>query len=439
MLTSSNIRLFRAEPAEAQPIRKRGLFSKVRVLGSPPKTFLRETLIIIDVVSLIYAFLIVSTLYGQHSPIVTIMVVEALFLASLVMLLVARTSVHFTTVLVCDAAILVVNVLLNVLFQGNWGNFGLLALCGYSCYRLPLRWAWSVVATSGIALVETNGLHTFFQGQHLNAGSPLVTALLLAAFLCWIGWTRRSRDMLVLELQQVQEQLRREMAQSEQLAATRERTRIARDMHDVLAHSLTMLSVQAQAARQLLHQHPERLEAKLDDIAALLRESIAESRRVVGLLRETTTSPTANGDMSTRLLGVIDRFGERTGIRCVFEERGTPQHMNDKQAETLQYALQEALTNAHRHGAAQNVWAELRWDDAQVSLQVRDDGQGTAASEQRGEESSGHHGLQGMCERATALGGELSAAPQTDGGFQVLLRLPLDKHSPRLFLSGGRT
>jgi signal transduction histidine kinase len=113
--------------------------------------------------------------------------------------------------------------------------------------------------------------------------------------------------------------------------------------------------------------------------------------------------------------------------------------VSDKQAETLQFALQEALTNAYRHGAAQNVWAELRWDDAQVSLQVRDDGQGTTASEQRGEDSSEHHGLQGMRERATALGGELSAASQTDGGFQVLLKLPLDKNSPRLFPSGGRT
>jgi signal transduction histidine kinase len=329
-------------------------------------------------------------------------------------------------------------VLLNVLFPGNWGNFGLLALCGYSCYRLPLRWAWTVVAASCIALAGTNGLNTLFLAQHLNGSSPLVTPLLIAAFLCWTGWARRSRDMLVLELQEVQEQLRREMAHTEQLAATRERTRIARDMHDVLAHSLTMLSVQVQAARQLLHQHPERLAAKLDDIATLLRESIAESRRVVGLLRETATSSTSNGSVGARLLGVIDRFGERTGIRGAFEEQGTPQHVSDKQAETLQYALQEALTNAHRHGAAQSVWAELRWDDAQVSLLVRDDGQGTDATQQHGEDNGGHHGLQGMRERATALGGELSAASHTDGGFQVFLTLPLEKNSPRIFPSGGR-
>jgi signal transduction histidine kinase len=396
-------------------------------------------LIIIDVFSLIYAVLIVSTLSGQHRPLVTILVIEAFFLASLVMLLVARTSAHFPTVLACDAALLVVNVLFNALFPGNWGNFGLLALCGYSCYRLPLRWASVVAAASGIALVETNGLNTVFQGQHLSVDPSLVTAILIAAFLCWTGLTRRSRDLLVLELQQVQEQLRREMAQTEQLAATRERTRIARDMHDVLAHSLTMLSVQVQAARQLLQQRPERLAARLDDIAALLRESITESRRVVGLLRDTPSSSTATGDVSPQLLGVLDRFGERTGIHCVFEEQGTPQHVSDKHAETLQYALQEALTNAHRHGAAQNVWTELRWDDGQVRLEVRDDGQGIATRGQRGEENSGHHGLQGMRERAVALGGELNAAFHTDGGFQVVLRLPLEKLSPHSFPSGGKT
>lgn len=305
-----------------------------------------------------------------------------------------------------------------MLFVTGKGNFGLFALCGYNCYRLPSRWAWPVMATSGIALAETNGLHTLFQEQHLNAGSSLVTALLIAAFLCWIGWTRRSRDMLVLELRQVQEQLRREMAQTEQLAVTRERTRIARDMHDVLAHSLTMLSVQVQAARQLLHQHPERLAAKLDDIAALLRESTGESRRVVRLLRETTISSRANGDVSTRLRGVFERFGERTGIRCVFAEQGTSQHVSGKHAERLQYALQEALTNIHRHGAARNVWAELRWDDVQLSLQVRDDGQGTTASEQRSGESSGHHGLQGMHERATTLSGELAQHHKPMVGFK---------------------
>jgi Kef-type K+ transport system membrane component KefB len=132
----------------------------------------------------------------------------------------------------------IMTVLLNVLFQGDWGNFGLLALCGYTCYRLPLRWAWLIVAASCIALAATNGLNALLLTRHLSGNSPLVTPLLIAAFLCWTSWTRRSRDMLVLELQEVQKQLRREMAHTGELAATRERTRVARDLHDVLAHSL---------------------------------------------------------------------------------------------------------------------------------------------------------------------------------------------------------
>jgi len=212
------------------------------------------------------------------------------------------------------------------------------------------------------------------------------------------------------------------MAHTGELAATRERARIARDIHDVLAHSLTVLSIQVQAARQLVQQHPERLAAKLDDIATLLRESIAESRQVVGLLRETATSSRPYGDVGKRLQAVVDRFCGRTGIHCLFEENGTAQRTSDVLAETLQYALQEALTNAHRHGSAQHVWIDLRWHDARVTLQVQDDGQGQGSTEQY---NGTHHGLQGMRERVTTLGGELQTGPQPDRGFAVTLSLPL--------------
>ncbi|MDQ2715634.1 MAG: histidine kinase, partial [Chloroflexota bacterium] len=372
MLTSPDIRLFDRAPTETPLLSRSGRFGSLRVLGSTPKTFMREMLIAIDITSLVCVFLLVSTLYTQHRPIVTILEEEALFIASLLLLLPTRKSRQYMLVLAYDAAILVLDVLLNSAFPGNWGNFGLLALCGYTCYRFPLRWAWLVVAASCSALAATNGLNTLFAVQHLKSNSPFVTPLLLAAFLCWTGWTRRSRDIFVLELQETQEQLRREMAHTEVLAATRERTRIARDMHDVLAHSLTMLSVQVQAARQLMHQHPDRLAAKLDDIATLLRESIAESRRVVGLLRETAIASVSSDGVGARLLSVGERFGERTGIHCIFEEQGTPQQVTDKQSETLQYTLQEALTNAHRHGAAHSAWIELRWSAALVTLHVHD-------------------------------------------------------------------
>jgi signal transduction histidine kinase len=112
------------------------------------------------------------------------------------------------------------------------------------------------------------------------------------------------------------------MAHTEELATVRERTRIARDIHDVLAHTLTILYVQIRAARQLVRQDPERLATKLDEMAGLLKESLAESRRVVGLLREPAHISSEKDSGMAILHTLVERFGERTGVRCVFEEKG---------------------------------------------------------------------------------------------------------------------
>jgi signal transduction histidine kinase len=216
------------------------------------------------------------------------------------------------------------------------------------------------------------------------------------------------------------------MEHTEELVTTRERTRIARDIHDVLAHSLTVLSIQVQAARQLVHQDPDRLSAKLNEMAVLLRESTAESRRVVGLLREGGNSFHAHSDIGTQLHTAVERFSDRTGIHCIFEEKGIQQSLGDEQAKTLRYAVQEAMTNAHRHGAAHTIWTELCWQDMVVTLHIRDDGQGQ--KEVRHEtHTHGHHGLQGMHERMMALGGNLQAGTRECGGFALTLSLPLRK------------
>ena len=117
----------------------------------------------------------------------------------------------------------------------------------------------------------------------------LAFSLALVGGLCWFGWAQRAQYLLVVRLHETQEQLREQMARGEALAAEQERTRIARDIHDVLSHSLAVLSIQVQAARHLMSD-PERLTAKLDDMAMLIRESMAESRRVVGMTLSFTSS-----------------------------------------------------------------------------------------------------------------------------------------------------
>lgn len=263
----------------------------------------------------------------------------------------------------------------------------------------------------------------------------LAFTLALACTLCWFGWTRRSQYLLVVRLHEVQEQLREQMVRSEELAAEQERTRIARDIHDVLSHSLAVLSIQVQAARHLVTRDPERLAAKLDDMATLIRESMTESRRVVGLLREKPPTLSEQDDLGADLRSMATTFNERTGIHCRFEESGTPHTVSPQQRETLQLALREMLTNAHRHGAAQTVWITLQWREGGIFLGVRDDGMGANAAqtdtfvEEMGNGAGGHHGLQGMRERAAALGGEVEAGPAETGGFMVTLRLPCEQPS----------
>src|SRR5215469_3032863 len=372
MVTPWDLKIFGIAPGGKQ--RPGGPPGELVVLGSPPRAFTLATLIAVDIFSVVWALLIILT--NQHIPVTTIMSEEVLFLVSLTMLTLARMSVQIPAVLGYYVVTFALSVLLNVLFQSSWGDFGLIAVCGFSLFRFPFRWAGPIAAVSIVVLAGTHGLGSILLTHQISGSSQLVTTLEVIAFICWTGWTNRARYLVIFQLQEVQAQLRAQMQRAEELAATRERTRIARDIHDVLAHTLTMLSVQVQAARQLVHQNPERLAAKLDDIATLLRESLAESRRVVGLLRETTIASTSHSDASTPLHTVVERFGERTGVRCSFEEEGEARVLSDEQSETLQFALQEALTNAHRHGSAQHVWVKLHWQDREVTLQVRDDGCG---------------------------------------------------------------
>ncbi len=114
------------------------------------------------------------------------------------------------------------------------------------------------------------------------------------------------------------------MVHSEELATERERTRIARDIHDVLSHSLAVLSIQVQAAKHLITRDPERLARNLDDMALLIRESITESRHVVGLLREKSPTSFAEDNLGASLRSIATTFNDRTGIHCLIEENGTP-------------------------------------------------------------------------------------------------------------------
>ncbi len=397
-----------------------------------PYTFARSFLLTNDIMMVGLALFIGIT---TQAPIVIRAGLELLFVGAYVLLLFARSTRQFWRVIGMYLVAIGVSVIMNLFFPGMWGSAILYILYVTLSYRFPLRWALLLTIIGFFALIATNGVLWHLSRQLGTLGFNLA----LIAGLYWFGWTRRTQYLLIVSLRETQEQLRRQIARSEELAAERERTRIARDIHDVLSHSLAVLSIQVQAARHLRTRDTERLGAKLDEMAVLIRESISESRRVVGLLREKPTTLTTQDDVSTSLQSFIVTFNERTGISCHFEESGTPHGVGTQHREILHLALREMLTNAHRHGSAKSAWISLQWRETDMLVDVRDDGMGANGTQTNtfGQETDGHHGLQGMRERAAMLGGEVNAGPQETGGFQVSIRLPYEQVDERTTRAGS--
>ena len=211
-----------------------------------------------------------------------------------------------------------------------------------------------------------------------------------------------------------------ERDQQATIAAAAERARIARELHDVVAHSLSVVIAQADGGRYAAEQDPSAATAALHTIAATAREAQAEMRRALGILGEQPGAPlqpqpgverarhARRAHARGRARGRADRGGRRA--RPLAAGAGV----------TLYRVAQEALTNVLKHagpGAAASV--ALRWEPDRVTLVVRDDGSGAAAADDgRG------RGLVGMRERVEPRGGTLSAGPHPDGGFEVRAAIP---------------
>ena len=207
-----------------------------------------------------------------------------------------------------------------------------------------------------------------------------------------------------------------------ELAVAAERSRIAREMHDVVAHSLAVIIAQADGGRYAAATNPEQATKSLETIAEIGRDALADIRRILGVLRTAdadvaivTPQPTADD-----LADVITRVRD-TGVDVAYTTMGTPRPLMPGMNVTLQRVCQEALTNALKHaGPGARMSVMLRYSDADVILQVDDDGRGAAAFS-----DGAGSGIVGMRERAALFGGTLHAGPKTTGGFRVKLTLPL--------------
>ncbi|WP_432148766.1 sensor histidine kinase [Streptomyces sp. bgisy029] len=204
------------------------------------------------------------------------------------------------------------------------------------------------------------------------------------------------------------------------LRATEERLRIARELHDVIGHNISLINVQAGAALYRLRKDPAQAEEALGAIKASSRETLRELRATLGVLRqvdeEAPRAPAPGLDRADELVASAVRAGLPVRIERTGSERPLPAPV-DLAAYRI---VQESLTNAARHSGAGEVVVRVAYGDRELALAVEDDGRGPAGAAGPG----GGTGITGMTERARALGGELTAGRRPGGGFTVRARLP---------------
>lgn len=221
-----------------------------------------------------------------------------------------------------------------------------------------------------------------------------------------------------LELERVQTMLA-ERDQRARMAEINARQQIARELHDIVAHSLSVMVVQAEGGRALAAKKPEKATEVLETIAGTGREALAEMRRIVGVLRSSPAEESTYAPMPG--LADIAEMVQRTGDRVTLRTTGDVPPCGAATQLTVYRIVQEALTNFLKH-AGPRASAEVRLGFApdRLTVEVLDDGLGSASR------SDGlGHGLRGMHERVSAMGGTLEAGPRPDGGFRVFARVPV--------------
>ncbi len=255
---------------------------------------------------------------------------------------------------------------------------------------------------------------------HASAGFAVGLAVLLL-FLLAVAEVIRARGQRAAALEHSrQEELRRR--------AGEERMRIARDLHDVVAHNISVINVQANTALHLMDRQPDRARSALTTINEVSGQALVELRSVLGVLRAVDEGAPRAPAPGLARLGDLADTAAAAGLAVHVEESG-PRGPLPADVDLAAYRIvQEALTNSARHSGGTNATVRIVYGEDALMVEVRDDGPLRPAGSPPGQPHGAGRGIAGMTERAAALGGTLRARPRPGGGFTVRARLPL--HGP---------
>jgi signal transduction histidine kinase len=281
--------------------------------------------------------------------------------------------------------------------------------------RCPPRWAVAA------GLVAELGLLLSF-GQ-IAANPNFISFISASVFVVaiWItGIYSNTRRRYLESLEERAERAEHERDQQARLAAAAERARIARELHDVVAHNVSVIIVQADGAGYAIDTDPEQARRAMQAVSATGRRALAEMRRMVGVLRTDGVPEEYAPQPSLSQLDDLVAQVCSSGLPVDLRVTGVPQELPEGEQLTVYRIVQEALTNTLKHGGpGSRATVEMEYGVRELLLRVTDDGRGAAAP---GHE--GGHGLVGMRERVAMFGGTVEAAPLTGGGFRVTARLP---------------
>ncbi len=331
--------------------------------------------------------------------------------------LVARRRAPLTVTVVVAAGVVGQTVATTDHAPATFASFVATMICVYTLARLGNR----RVIAAGLLVVAVAVVGTAVLQAQTVPMQPfeVVYPLVYFGLAGGLGALVRQRGLRLAAVEDRAAALETALERETELAAAQERTRIARELHDVVAHGLSMMVVQAEAAEEMLVRDPQAAEVPIRRIQDTGRQSLGEMRRLLGVLRAAAAGrpPTAPQPSLSRLPELVRGAGD-AGLTVRVETSGTEVDL-PLGIELAAYRLvQEALTNTRRHAGARHACVRLEYAADALRVEVTDDGRGPAGGRDG-------HGLIGMRERVALYGGTLETGAGPHGGFRVAAVLPL--------------
>ncbi len=310
------------------------------------------------------------------------------------------------------------------------GNFAMLVIT-YTVATAGERWASRLALIGSLSAAALSQLRWEAEPGGSWAQVIFVTVIMTVPFvLAWVlGDSLRTRRAYFDQLEERAARLEREREAQSKVAVAAERARIARELHDVVAHNVSVMVVQADGAAYVMDAAPDQAKQALETISGTGRQALAEMRRLLGVLRTGDAPESGEYVPQPDVEQIEDLVAQvrQTGLEVDFKVEGTPRPLPSGVELTAYRVVQEALTNTRKHGGPDaGASVRLVYFDDGLGLLIEDDGRGAAHElyEDGGADGAGH-GMIGMRERVGMVGGTLDAGPRPGGGFRISALLPL--------------